>query len=50
MRTEAISEGHGDAALLLLQNGAEIDKRDADGHLAIELAPDAKVRLKGCKC
>lgn len=41
----AISEGHGDAALLLLQAGAEHDKKDADGHVAIELAPDAKVCL-----
>ncbi|KAL4809586.1 ankyrin repeat-containing domain protein [Aspergillus unguis] len=40
----AICEGHGDAALTLLKNGAETDKRDVDGKLAIELAPDAKVR------
>lgn len=39
----AISEGHGDTALVLLKAGAETDKRDVDGHLAIELAPDAKV-------
>ena len=39
----AISEGHGDAAMALLKAGAEFDKRDVDGHLAIELAPDAKV-------
>lgn len=40
----AISEGHGDTALALLKAGAETDKRDVDGYLAIELAPDAKVR------
>lgn len=39
----AISEGHGEAALALLRAGAEADKRDNDGRLAIELAPDAKV-------
>lgn len=39
----AISEGHGDAALMLLKAGAETDKRDTDGHLAIQLAPDTKV-------
>ncbi|KAL8919662.1 MAG: hypothetical protein Q9172_004884 [Xanthocarpia lactea] len=39
----AISEGHGDTALVLLRAGAEVDKIDADGHLAIDLAPDAKV-------
>lgn len=41
----AISEGHGDTALLLLRAGAESDKRDIDGHLAIDLAPDTKVWL-----
>ncbi|KAL8953062.1 MAG: hypothetical protein Q9222_001055 [Ikaeria aurantiellina] len=40
----AISEGHGDTALVLLKAGAEIDKQDMDGHLAIDLAPDTKVR------
>ena len=39
----AISEGHGDAAILLLKAGAEPDKRDGEGKLAIDLAPDAKV-------
>lgn len=39
----AISEGHGDAALFLLKQGAETDKRDNDGKLAIDLAPDSKV-------
>ena len=39
----AVSEGHGDAAVELLKAGAEIDKRDLDGRLAIDLAPDAKV-------
>ena len=40
----AISEGHGDTALVLLKAGAETDKKDVDGLLAIELAPDTKVR------
>ena len=40
----AIAEGHGDTAVVLLKAGAETDKRDASGALAIDLAPDAKVR------
>lgn len=40
---KAVSEGHGDTALLLLKEGAETDKRDVDGNLAIDLAPDNKV-------
>ncbi len=40
---KAISEGHGDTALVLLKAGAETDKRDVDGNLAIDLAPDKKV-------
>ncbi|KAM5454715.1 putative ankyrin-repeat protein [Microsporum audouinii] len=40
----AISEAHGEAALTLLRAGAEADKRDANGQLAIELSPDSKVR------
>lgn len=40
----AISEGHGDAALLLLTRGAEFDKEANDGNLALSLAPDAKTR------
>lgn len=43
--TVAISEGHGDTALVLLKAGAETDKQDMDGHLALDLAPDTKVRL-----
>lgn len=39
----AISEGHGDTALALLKAGTETDKRDVDGNLAINLAPDKKV-------
>ena len=39
----AIAEGHGDTAVVLMKAGAETDKRDAGGALAIELAPDAKV-------
>lgn len=40
----AISEGHGDAAITLLKAGAEADKKDSEGRLAIETAPDAKVK------
>ena len=40
---QAIAEGHGDAALLLLKAGAESNKRDVDEQLAINLAPDTKV-------
>lgn len=40
---QAISEGHGDAAILLLKSGADAEKRDGDGKLAIELVPDDKV-------
>ena len=39
----AVSEGHGDAAILLLKSGAEADKRDNDGRLAVDLIPDDKV-------
>jgi 26S proteasome non-ATPase regulatory subunit 10 len=39
----AISEGHGEAALVLLRAGADATKRDGDGKLAIDLAPDSKV-------
>lgn len=40
----AIAEGHGDAAIFLLKSGAEADKRDSSGLLAIDLVPDTKVR------
>ena len=40
----AIAEGHGAAAIELLKAGAESDKRDGNGALAISLAPDVKVR------
>lgn len=46
----AISEGHGDAAIQLLKAGAEADKRDSDGNLAIDLAPDSKVGCFFCIC
>lgn len=39
----AVSEGHGDAVILLLKSGAEADKRDNEGRLAIDLVPDDKV-------
>lgn len=41
----AVSEGHGDAAILLMKAGTDLEKRDTEGHLAIDLAPDAKVQL-----
>lgn len=41
----AISEGHGDAAITLLKAGAEADKRDSSGMLAIDMAPDNKAGL-----
>lgn len=41
----AISEGHGDAAVTLLKAGAEADKEDRDGRLAIDMAPDMKVSM-----
>ena len=33
----------GDTAVALLKAGAEIDRRDVDGFLAIDLAPDKQV-------
>lgn len=39
----AVAEGHGDAAVFLLKAGAEADKRDSEGKLAIDLVPDHKV-------
>lgn len=40
----AIAEGHGDTAVELLKAGAEADKKDISGSLAIDLAPDAKIK------
>lgn len=40
----AIAEGHGDTAVALLKAGAETDKKDVDGFLAMDLAPDAQVK------
>ncbi|PGH11302.1 hypothetical protein AJ80_07202 [Polytolypa hystricis UAMH7299] len=40
----AVSEGHAEAAVLLLRLGADAGKRDKGGKLAIEMAPDSKVR------
>ncbi|RAL58101.1 hypothetical protein DID88_010381 [Monilinia fructigena] len=40
----AVAEGHGDTAVALLKAGAETDKKDADGFLALELAPDSQVK------
>ncbi|GJC99809.1 hypothetical protein ColKHC_08635 [Colletotrichum higginsianum] len=48
----AVAEGHaaaymyvalGDTAVALLKAGAECDKRDNDGYLALDLAPDKEV-------
>ena len=44
----AIAEGHGDTAIFLMKAGAETDKRDVDGNLAIDLAPDIKVPDAPC--
>jgi len=41
----AIAEGHGDAALELLKAGADVSKKTNEGELALQLAPDKKVRL-----
>lgn len=35
--------GLGDTAVALLKAGAETDKKDADGFLALDLAPDKEV-------
>jgi 26S proteasome non-ATPase regulatory subunit 10 len=40
----AVSEGNGDVAVELLKAGADTDKKDNDERLAIECAPDNKVR------
>ena len=40
----AISEGNGDVAVELLKVGAETGKEDIDGRLAIDCAPDTKIR------
>ncbi|KAF6792361.1 hypothetical protein CMUS01_16168 [Colletotrichum musicola] len=40
----AVAEGHGDTAVALLKAGAEAHKRDNDGSLALDLAPDQAVR------
>ncbi|KAF2842450.1 ankyrin [Patellaria atrata CBS 101060] len=41
---QTISEGHADAAVFLLKEGAVADIVDREGRRALELAPDAKVR------
>ncbi|KAI0172360.1 hypothetical protein GGR52DRAFT_466213 [Hypoxylon sp. FL1284] len=40
----AVAEGHGDTAVALLKAGADFHKRDSDGCLALDLAPDKEVR------
>lgn len=39
----AVAEGHGDAAVALLKAGAAADRKDANGDLALDLAPDKDV-------
>jgi len=41
----AVAEGHGDAAVALLKAGAELGKEDAEGKMALDLAPDLEVSL-----
>ncbi|PHH80261.1 hypothetical protein CDD80_2284 [Ophiocordyceps camponoti-rufipedis] len=36
----AIAEGHGDAAVVLLEKGADFTVKNSDGELALDLAPD----------
>jgi 26S proteasome non-ATPase regulatory subunit 10 len=38
----------GDVAIALLKAGAETDKKDVDGFLAMELAPGTDVRFSHC--
>jgi 26S proteasome non-ATPase regulatory subunit 10 len=40
----AVAEGHGDCAVALLKAGAETNKKDVDGFLALDLAPDKEVK------
>lgn len=39
----------GDTAVALLKAGAETDKKDVDGKLPLELAPDSSVSSDHCK-
>lgn len=40
---ESADEKTGDTAVALLRAGAETDKKDVDGFLAMDLAPDSQV-------
>lgn len=40
----AVAEGHGETALVLLRAGADYQAKDGTDAMAIDLAPDAKVR------
>jgi 26S proteasome non-ATPase regulatory subunit 10 len=42
---EDLNSSTGDTAVALLKAGAETDKKDTDGFLAMELAPDAQVKM-----
>lgn len=43
MNASCVCEG--DAAVALLKAGADFDKKDVDGHLPLDLAPDKEVSL-----
>jgi 26S proteasome non-ATPase regulatory subunit 10 len=45
---QATSHSIGDTAVALLKEGAETDKKDADGCLALDLTPDREVSTTGC--
>ncbi|OAQ98922.1 hypothetical protein LLEC1_01088 [Akanthomyces lecanii] len=40
----AVAEGHGDAAVALLKEGADVAIKNAEGEVALELAPDKEIR------
>lgn len=42
----AVAEGHGDVAIELLKRGAESDRLDGEGNVALKLAPDRKVSMR----
>lgn len=43
MSTANANLGIGDTAVALIKAGAELDKKDMDGNLALDLAPDKAV-------
>ena len=40
----AVAEGHGDTAVALLKEGADVTVKNADGELPLDLAPDKEIR------